>query len=124
LTADIRPSLLLAAILDKICQAFRACLPDQLKAVQEALRDGDALRLRQAAPKLSGMVTAFSTVAGGVAADLECHAGQGQLEEARPLVARLETMAEELIRLAGGLSLDALRGQAETATEPVRTAGP
>ena len=28
-----------AAILDKICQAFRARLPDHLKAVQDALRD-------------------------------------------------------------------------------------
>jgi two-component system sensor histidine kinase/response regulator len=71
-----------AAILDKICQAFRARLPDHLQAVQDALRDRDAPRLREAAHKLSGMVAAFSTVAGGVTSELEDLAAQGQLEEA------------------------------------------
>jgi PAS domain S-box-containing protein len=113
-----------AAILDKLCHAFRACLPDHLKAVQDALRDRDALRLREAAHKLSGMVAAFSTVAGGVASDLEDYAAQGQLEEAGTLVGQLETMAEELMGLVVGLSLDALRGQAGTAAEPGRIAGP
>jgi PAS domain S-box-containing protein len=110
-----------AAILEKICQAFRARLPEQLKAVQDTLRDGDAPRLREAAHKLAGMVTAFSTVAGGVASELEDRAAQGQLEEARPLVERLKTMAEELMRLAGELSLDALRDQAGVSPNP---AGP
>jgi CheY-like chemotaxis protein len=113
-----------AAILDKICQTFRAGLPDHLKAVRDALRDRDAPRLREAAHKLAGMVAAFSTVAGEVASELEDRAAQGQLEEAQPLAARLEAMTEELMRLASGLSLDALRGQVETAIEPVRTAGP
>ena len=82
-----------AAILEKICQAFRARLPDHLTAVQDALRERDAPRLREAAHKLCGMVAAFSTVAGGVASDLEDHAARGQLEEARPLVEQLEAMA-------------------------------
>jgi hypothetical protein len=84
---------------------FGACLT--------AVRDGDAPRLRQAAHKLSGMVAAFSTAAGGVAAQLEDRAAQGQLDEARRLLARVEAMAGELLRLAGGLSLEALRGQSE-----------
>jgi two-component system sensor histidine kinase/response regulator len=113
-----------AAILEKICQAFRTGLPDHVKAVQDALRDRDPPRLREAAHKLAGMVAAFSTVAGGVASELEDLAAQGQLEEARPLAARLETMAEEFMRLVGGLSLDALRRQAGTAAEPGRTPGP
>jgi len=113
-----------AAILERICQAFRTRLPDQLKAVQEALRDRDAPRLREAAHKLSGMVAAFSTVAGGLASEVEDQAAQGQLEEARHLVARVETIAGELMRLAGGLALEALRGQAETASEPTRSADP
>ena len=62
-------------------------------------------------------------MAGGVALELEDRAAQGLLEEARPLVARLETAAEELTRLAGQLSLDALRDQAEDAAESGRTAG-
>jgi PAS domain S-box-containing protein len=112
------------AILEKIRQAFRARLPDLLKAVQDALRDQDAHRLRESAHKLCGMVSAFSTVAGGAASELEDLADRGQLEEARPLVARLETMTQELMRLADRLSLDSLRGQAGAATESVWTAGP
>ena len=101
------------AILDKISQTFRACLPDHLAAIQEALRDRDAPRLREAAHKLSGMVAAFSTVAGGVASDLEDHAAGGQFEKAQPLVERLERMTQELMRLAGDLSFENLRQLAE-----------
>ena len=104
-----------AAILEKICQALRARLPDHLTAVQDALRDRDAIRLREAAHKLCGMVAAFSTVAGAVASDLEDHAARGQLEEARPLVEQLETMARELIQQVDGLSIEALRDQAGAA---------
>ncbi|MBV9124524.1 MAG: response regulator [Planctomycetes bacterium] len=103
-----------AAILERICQTFRARLPEQLKAVQDALGERDALQLREAAHKLAGMMAVFSTAAGGVASDLEDQAAQGLLDEAPSLVARLETMAEELLRQAGGLSLDALYGQAGT----------
>jgi PAS domain S-box-containing protein len=110
-----------AAILEKICQAFRGRLPEQLKAVQDTLRDRDAPRLSEAAHRLAGMVTAFSTVAGGVASELEDRAAQGDLEEVRPLVERLETMSEELMRRAGELSLDALRDQAGVPPNP---AGP
>ena len=115
------PQVLLAAcggdpiILERICQAFRAGLPDHLQAVQDTLRDRDAPRLREAAHKLAGMAAAFSSVAGGVASDLEDLAAQGQLEEARPLVEQLERMARGLLGLAGGLSLEALRQQAEAA---------
>jgi HPt (histidine-containing phosphotransfer) domain-containing protein len=103
------------AVLRRIAQAFHASLPDHVTAVKDALRDRDAPRLREAAHKLSGMVATFSTVAGGVASELEDHAARGQLEEAPPLATRLETMAEELMRLVSGLSLDALYDQAETA---------
>src|ERR1700736_5850488 len=107
-----------AVILEKICQAFRAGLPDHLTAVQDALRERDTLRLREAAHKLCGMVAGFSTVAGGVASDLEDHAAQGQFEEARPLVGQLETMAQELMRAVGGLSLETLRQQTGPADDP------
>jgi two-component system sensor histidine kinase/response regulator len=113
-----------AVILEKICQAFRARLPEHLTAVLDALRERDPLRLREAAHKLCGMVAAFSTVAGGVASDLEDYAAQGQLEEARPLVGQLETMAGELVRLASGLSLETLQQQTWLAEDPDRTANP
>ena len=98
-----------AVILEKICQAFRASLPDQLAAVREAVRQQDAVRLCEAAHKLCGMVAAFSSVAGDVASDLEDRASRSRLEEARPLAERLETMADELLRLATGLSVESLR---------------
>jgi two-component system, sensor histidine kinase and response regulator len=111
----IDPRVLLAAcggdavILEKISQALQAHLPEHLLAVQDALRARDPLRLREAAHKLCGMVAAFSTVAGDVASAVEDLAAQGQLENARPLVGQLTTMAEELGQLASGLSLETLR---------------
>ena len=120
----LAPRVLLAAcggdavILGKICQTFRAGLPDHLKAIQDALRDQDTPRLREAAHKLSGMVAAFSTVAGELASELEDHAAQGQLEMARPLMERLETITGEVIRQVDGLSLDGLRLAVEAKPSP------
>jgi CheY-like chemotaxis protein len=98
-----------AIILEKICQAFRAYLPDHLSAVQDALQKRDAPRLREAAHRLCGMVAAFSAGAAQVASELEDRAAQGLLDEARPLVGRLEPMVQELLQVVVGLSLDALR---------------
>ncbi len=115
-----------AGKLEQFCELFRARLPNHLADVREALRDRDAARLSEAAHKLCGTLAVFSTVAGAVASDLEDHAALGHLEEARPLVERLETMADELMRLAGGLSLETLRQQAEAigdhqpAGQPIR----
>jgi PAS domain S-box-containing protein len=117
------PHVLLAAcggdgvILEKICQAFRACLPDHLTAIQDALRERDAVQLREAAHKFCGMAAAFSTAAGGVASELEDCTAQGQFEEARPLVGQLESMAQELMRVVDGLSINTLREQAVAAEE-------
>jgi two-component system, sensor histidine kinase and response regulator len=88
----------------------------------DALRGRDAPRLREAAHKLCPLLFAFSTVAGDVASVLEDHAAQGRLEEARPLVEQLEANAQELMRLAGSLSLETLRQQAG-ATDDRRPAG-
>jgi hypothetical protein len=74
-------------------------------AVQDALRERDAARLRLASHKLCGMVAAYSTVAGNVASDLEDLSAQGELDEACPLVGQLEMMVEKLMRVIGGLSL-------------------
>ncbi|HEV3449470.1 MAG TPA: response regulator, partial [Gemmataceae bacterium] len=103
---------------------FQTYLPDQLAEVGDALRDQDAPRLREAAHKLCGVLFAFSTAAGDVASDLEDHAAQGWLEEARPLVEQLERMARGLLGLAGRLSLETLRQQAEVTGDRTRTASP
>ena len=113
-----------AVILEKICQAFRAGLPEQLTSVRDALREGNALRLREAAHKMCGMVAAFSTSAGDVASELEDCAAQSRLEEARPLVAQLEAMADDLLQLTNHLSLDTLRQQTGPADDPDQSTSP
>jgi two-component system sensor histidine kinase/response regulator len=124
------PRVLLAAcggdtvILEKICQAFCAHQPDHLTAVQDALREGNTIRLREAAHKLCGMVAAFSSVAGGVASELEDLAAQGLLEAARPLAGQLEMMTDELVRLVSNLSLENLLHQTGLAEDAARTATP
>jgi hypothetical protein len=105
-----------------ICRALQTYLPIRLTEVGDALRDQDAPRLREAAHKLCGLLLAFSRTAGNVALDLESQAAQGRLAEAWPVVERLEEMAQELMRLAGGLSLKALRQHAE-ATDDRQPAG-
>ncbi len=100
-----------------MCQGLQTYAPAQLAAVSNALRDLDAPRVRQAAHKICPILFAFSTVAGNVASDLEERAAQGRLEEAQPLVEQLETMTQELMQLAGGLSLEILRQQAEAAED-------
>jgi HPt (histidine-containing phosphotransfer) domain-containing protein len=97
------------AILEKMCRMFQECIAHHLIAVQDALRERDAMRLREAVHKLFGMVSVFSTVAGETASDLENLAALGRLEEAVPLVKQLETMVQQLLELASGLSIDILR---------------
>ena len=98
-----------AAILDRLRDTFQARLPEQMQSVQEALRAGDVSRLREAAHKLCGMMATFSTVAGGLASELEDVAAGGDLDAARALVNRLETVARRLVQQVHRVSLDALR---------------
>ena len=97
------------AILRNICAVFRDRLPDHLQAAQDALRDCDAPRLREAAHKLCGMISAFSSVAGGMASHLEDHAAGGKLEDCQPVMQELDRIARELIRQTDGMSIEALR---------------
>ena len=109
------PSVLLAAcggdptMLRKMCRSLQARVPEHLAAVRDAFHNQDAPRLREAAHKFCGMLSAFSTVSGDQAANLEDVAARGLLHEALPILEELETMATELVQLTGGLSLEALR---------------
>ena len=96
-------------------QGFQVYLPRRLAEVADALRNEDAPGLRVAAHKLCGLLSAFSTVAGGVASSLEDHAASGRLEECRPLVEQLEVMARELVQEMDGLSIESLREQVRAA---------
>jgi hypothetical protein len=129
-TGLLDPVVLLAACgdeaegLGRICQGLRTYLPGRLAEVGEALRSGDAPRLCVAAHKLCGLLSAFSTVAGGLASDLEDQAEGGRLDECRRLAERLEAMARELIEQLDSLSIEALRDQAGAAGDRDRTAKP
>jgi PAS domain S-box-containing protein len=103
--------------LRRMCQDFQTYAPARLAEVGDALRDRDAPRLRQAAHKFCALLFAFSPAAGNVASDLEDRATQGQLDDAQPLADRLQTMTQDLLRLASGLSLETLRRQAGRAIE-------
>jgi CheY-like chemotaxis protein len=126
----IDPMVLLAAcggdpaMLRKMCRRLQSLVPEDLAAVRDAFHDQDAMRLREAAHKLYGTLSAFSTVAGDQAADLEDLAARGMLEEAPVVLEQLDRCATELARLAGGLTVETLRKQAEATDDPNRAAGP
>ena len=101
------------AMLQKMCRSLEARVPEHLAAVRDALHSHDAPRLREAAHKFCGMLSAFSTVAGNQAADLEDAAASGQLDIAQPIVAQLELSAVELLKRVDGLTIGSLRHQAE-----------
>ena len=81
-------------MLRKMCRSLQARVPEHLAAVRDALHDQDALRLREAAHKFYGMLSAFSTVAGDQAADLEDLAARGLLQEALPVVEQLDRVGD------------------------------
>ena len=110
-------------LLGKMCQTLTARVPEHLAGLRDALRGQDALRLREAAHKCCGMLSEFSTVAGDLAGHLEDIAGGAQLEKAAPLLEQLEAIAQELVKQANGITVEALRSQAEGRDENHGTAG-
>jgi CheY-like chemotaxis protein len=112
-----------SAMLQKMCRSLQSRVPEHLAAVRDALHDQDAPRLREAAHKFYGILSAFSTAAGDQAADLEDLAARRRLPEALPIVEELERCATELARTAGGLTVETLQKMAELADDPNRTAG-
>ena len=100
-------------LLGKMCQTLTARVPEYLAALREALGDQDAPRLREAAHKCCGMLSEFSTVAGDFAGSLEELAAGTQLDKAAPILEQLETMASELVKQIDGITVGALRLQAE-----------
>ena len=111
-------------LLRKMCQTLTARVPEHLAALRDALRDQDAPRLREAAHKCCGMLSEFSTVAGDLAGSLEDLAAGTQLDKAAPILEQLETIAQELVKQIDGITVEALRRQAEGMDEHHGTAGP
>jgi PAS domain S-box-containing protein len=98
-----------AEMLERIRQAFKASLPGQMAGVQDALAAADAPRLREAAHKLHSTVAAFSSEAGTIASAVEDEAAAGRVDQCAPLVARLQTLAGELLVEVETVSIEALR---------------
>ena len=111
-------------LLDSMCQTLTARVPEHLAALREALRDQDAPRLREAAHKSCGMLSEFSTMAGDLAGSLEELAAGTQLDKAARLLEHLDTIAHELVKQVDGITVEALRRQAEGMGENHATAGP
>jgi CheY-like chemotaxis protein len=124
------PPVLLAAcggdptMLRKMCRSLQSRVPEHLAAIRDAIHDQDALRLREAAHKFYGMLSAFSTVAGDQAADLEDLAARGRLDEALAVVEHLDQCATELAQLADGLTIETLLKRAKPTDDSNRTASP
>src|SRR5262245_62761504 len=77
------------AMLRKMCRSLQSRVPEYLAAIRDALHELDALRLREASHKFTGMLSAFSMVAGDQAAGLEDLAARGLLGDALPIVEQL-----------------------------------
>ena len=100
-------------LLRRMCQTLTTRVPEHLAALRDSLRDQDAPRLREAAHKCCGMLSEFSTAAGDLAGSLEDLAAGTQLDNAAPILEQLETMASELVKQIDGITVGALRLQAE-----------
>jgi two-component system, sensor histidine kinase and response regulator len=101
-----------ASILDKLRIVLRRILPDHVSHIRDALRDGDFVRLREAAHHLVGTVGAFSTVTAEVAATLEDAAVRHERESCALLVDRVESLCEALLVATATLSLESLSSRA------------
>lgn len=86
------------AILERMRIVFAEQLPGLLGSVREAYCANDLAALREAAHKLSGMLSAFSSVAGGVATAIEEYAAGDELTPCGPLTDRMESLCEQLLR--------------------------
>jgi HPt (histidine-containing phosphotransfer) domain-containing protein len=111
-------------LLGKMCQTLTARVTEHLAGLRDALRDQDTPRLREAAHKCCGMLSEFSTVAGDLAGHLEELAAGTRLDKAARVLEQLDTTAHELVKQVDGITVEALRRQAEGMGENHATAGP
>jgi CheY-like chemotaxis protein len=113
----IDPRVLLATcggdsqMLEEMCCDFKMYSPMRVLELTTALEQRNGPRLREAAHKSCGLLSAFSSAAGNIAAQLEDVAAASQFDEARPLVELLKTMIGELTGQVNGLTIVSLRRQ-------------
>jgi PAS domain S-box-containing protein len=99
-------------LLESLAGALVTGLPAQMDALKAAHAGRDPARLREAAHRISGMVSAFSTTMRDLGAELELAATRPAREpDVAALVDRLVGMSEILIRETAATSVDALRAR-------------
>ena len=115
--SELDPAALLAAcdgddvLLRKLCRHFQTFVPARLAEVSDALRDGNAPRLAEAAHKLGGMVSTFSATAAEATALLERFGREGRIDEAAQAHSRLTEVVGKVIAALDTQSVDRLRRQ-------------
>jgi hypothetical protein len=107
-----------------MCRTLTARVPEHLAGLRDALHGQDALRLREAAHKICGMLSEFSSAAGDLAGTLEDLAVGTQLDEAAPILEQLEMMGHELVKQLDGITVEALRRHVGAADKRHGTGGP
>jgi len=105
-----------------MCRNSRALTPRLLAEIGAALRRRDATRLREAAHKLHGTISAFFMQAGVAASDLEDLAAGGLLDEAEALAPRVGAMVRGLLAEMDGISIGTIKVRAGATGAPDGTA--
>jgi HPt (histidine-containing phosphotransfer) domain-containing protein len=106
------------ALLRKLCRVFQAKAPASLERVRDAVREGDAARLREEAHSLRGLLSTFSTTAARAALELEEMGASGRLDDAASALEGLSEVVGQLGPLLEDLSIEQLRRQAEGVGPP------
>jgi len=96
-------------LLRELIQVFQADTPGALARVGEAVQEGDAPRLREAAHRLRGLLSTFSATAAEAAARLEEMGAGEQLDAAPSVLEGLTEMVGRLGPLLEDLSIEQLR---------------
>jgi two-component system, sensor histidine kinase and response regulator len=109
------------ALLAKMCDSLAVRAPEQMTAIQGALRDKDARRLREVAHKSCGLLSEFSSLAGDLASDLEDRAANANLPESQQVAETLSQRVAELLHLTDGLTLDRLNAMVQSNSGAART---
>lgn len=98
-----------AAVFERLRNVFRESLPGQMARGRAALDDRDFSRLVDAAHRLHGTLSTFSSVAGAVALRLEDAANAKEVARCRDLVVELEAMCTTLLEETKALAFDNIR---------------
>jgi CheY-like chemotaxis protein len=100
-------------LLGRMITVFRTDAPRHLSRIEAAVRDRNAAELREAAHKLCGLVSAFSTSAAETTRQLEQAGASGNLDGTAGACTTLAGMVGELSPLLDRLSVEELQSRLE-----------